>query len=604
MTIIYVLRCDIETDRLDVCIGRAILTSLRTSSARLLQVRFEFSPDWSDRKCAKHCDSSVDAGFLVFGPIEERHSAAMTTVNFPLTSAPSANRNNGLAELVEIAVRNGEGILSRDGVLAVETGEHTGRSAQDKYTVHDATTADSLWWDNNKAMSEEQFDVLYRDFLAHADGRELFLQDLYAGADASYRLNARIFVEKAWHALFIRHMLRRPERSELDGFEPQFTVVNLPSFRADPDRHGCRSETIIACNFTKRLVLIGGSLYAGETKKSVFSYLNFTMPEHGVLPMHCSANVGEEGDSAVFFGLSGTGKTTLSADPRRKLLGDDEHGWSPDGIYNFEGGCYAKTIRLSREAEPAIWDASNRFGAVLENVILDPATRVPDFDDGRLTENTRSAYPLHFISNADAKSVAGHPSNIVMLCADAFGVLPPIAKLTPTQAMYHFLSGYTAKVAGTEKGMGNEPQATFSTCFGAPFMPRHPSVYGNMLRKLIGEHSVDCWLVNTGWTGGKFGVGERMPIKATRALLSAALSGDLKNQAMRIDPNFGFEVPTALDGVDSAILNPRDTWSDKAAYDAQAEALVTMFSENFEKFAAHVDAEVLKSGPMLKEAAE
>ena len=380
--------------------------------------------------------------------------------------------------------------------------------------------------------------------------------------------------------------------------------MNLPSFRADPARHGCRSETVIACDFSRRLVLIGGSSYAGETKKSVFSFLNYLMPERGVMPMHCSANVSKDGaESAVFFGLSGTGKTTLSADPGRVLLGDDEHGWSSDGIFNFEGGCYAKTIRLSAEAEPQIWAASNRFGAVLENVILN-ANGDPDFDDARLTENTRSAYPLEFIANASPTGAAGHPRNIVMLCADAFGVMPPIAKLTPSQAMYHFLSGYTAKVAGTEKGMGSEPQATFSTCFGAPFMPRHPSAYGNMLRELIAKHDVDCWLVNTGWTGGKFGVGQRMPIKATRALLNAALSGKLKGGPMRLDPAFGFEVPTALDGVDPKILDPRETWADKAAYDVQARALVKMFKDNFAKFEPHVDADVKAAAPGLRAAAE
>jgi phosphoenolpyruvate carboxykinase (ATP) len=481
---------------------------------------------------------------------------------------------------------------------------HTGRSVQDKFTVRDATTEKAVWWDNNKPMTPEQFEALWADFCAHAASRELFVQDLHAGADPAHRLNARIFTEYAWHALFIRHLLRRPKAGELAGFKPEFTVINLPSFRADPKRHGARSDTVIACNFARRLVLIGGTSYAGETKKSVFTYLNFVMPEKGVMPMHCSANAGPNGDSAIFFGLSGTGKTTLSADPKRTLLGDDEHGWSEDGIYNFEGGCYAKTIRLSKEAEPEIWDASNRFGTVLENVILDPATRVPDFDDGQLTENTRSAYPLDFISNASPTGVAGHPKNIVMLTADAFGVMPPIAKLTPSQAMYHFLSGYTAKVAGTEKGLGKEPQATFSTCFGAPFMPRHPSVYGNMLRELIARHNVDCWLVNTGWTGGKFGTGRRMPIKATRALLDAALSGALKNQPMRTDPLFGFQVPTALAGVDAAILNPRETWADKAAYDAQARALVDMFNKNFAKFEVHVDADVKAAAPALRQAAE
>jgi phosphoenolpyruvate carboxykinase (ATP) len=399
-------------------------------------------------------------------------------------------------------------------------------------------------------------------------------------------------------------MLRRPERSELAGFVPQFTVVNLPSFVADPKRYGVRSETVIACDFSRRIVLIGGSSYAGETKKSVFSFLNYLLPERGIMPMHCSANVGPNGDSAVFFGLSGTGKTTLSADPARALLGDDEHGWSPNGIYNFEGGCYAKTIRLSRDAEPQIWDASNSFGTVLENVILDPETRLPDFDDGRLTENTRSAYPLNYIANASPTGRAGHPRNIVMLCADAFGILPPIAKLSPSQAMYHFLSGYTAKVAGTEKGMGNEPQATFSTCFGAPFMPRHPSVYGNLLRDLIARHDVDCWLVNTGWTGGKFGTGSRMPIKATRALLNAALGGSLRNQPMRTDPMFGFQVPLSLPGVDPKILNPRETWASPEAYDAQARALVDMFNKNFAKFERHVDTDVLAAAPALRQAAE
>jgi phosphoenolpyruvate carboxykinase (ATP) len=528
----------------------------------------------------------------------------MTIELFPLNSSATIKHNTGEAELIELAIRKGEAQFAASGALAVETGAHTGRSAQDKFTVRDATTEKVVWWDNNKPMTPEQFDVLLSDFREHAKSRELYVQDLFAGADPAQRLNARIFVEYAWHALFIRHLLRRPEASELAGFTPQFTVVNLPSFRADPKRHGVRSETVIACNFAKRLVLIGGSSYAGETKKSVFTYLNYAMPEAGVMPMHCSANVGPGGDAAVFFGLSGTGKTTLSADPKRILLGDDEHGWSQSGIFNFEGGCYAKTIRLSKEAEPEIWDASNRFGTVLENVILKPGSRVPDFDDGRLTENTRSAYPLEYISNASKTGTAGHPKNVVMLTADAFGILPPIAKLSPSQAMYHFLSGYTAKVAGTEKGVGTEPQATFSTCFGAPFMPRHPSVYGNLLRELIAKHKVDCWLVNTGWTGGKFGTGRRMPIKATRALLDAALSGALKSQPMRTDPVFGFQVPTSLPGVDPTILNPRETWSDKAAYDAQARSLVEMFNKNFEKFSVHVDADVKAAAPALRQAAE
>lgn len=528
----------------------------------------------------------------------------MTTETFPLTISGEIKHNSPIAELIELAVGAEEGRLANTGAFVVETGEHTGRSARDKYTVRDATTESTVWWDNNQSITPEQFDNLQADFLAYAKNRRLFVQDLFAGADPNYRLKTRVFCEKAWHALFIRQLLRRPESDELAGFKPEFTVVNLPGFRADPERHGCRSQTIIACNFAKRLVLIGGSLYAGETKKSVFTFLNYLMPERGVMPMHCSANVDDNGESAVFFGLSGTGKTTLSATPDRTLLGDDEHGWSGDGIFNFEGGCYAKTIRLSREAEPEIWSASNRFGAVLENVILSGSDRQPDFDDGQLTENTRSAYPLHFISNASETGTAAHPNNIVMLCADAFGVLPPIARLTSSQAMYHFLSGYTAKVAGTEKGMGNEPAATFSTCFGAPFMPRHPSVYGNLLRDLIARHNVSCWLVNTGWTGGRFGVGERMPIAATRALVSAALSGELNAQAMRTDPIFGFEVPVSLKGVDAKILDPRETWDDKAAYDAQANALIEMFNQNFQQFENHVDADVRAAAPHLREAAE
>ncbi len=523
---------------------------------------------------------------------------------FALTVPAKVHRNLHHVELLELAVRRGEGRLASTGAFVVETGTHTGRSAQDKFTVRDSVTEPQIWWDNNKALSPAQFEAIYADFKTHAAGLELYVEDLHAGADARHRLNARIFCEYAWHAAFIRHLLRRPNASELASFEPQFTVVNLPSFRADPTRHGCRSETIIACDFSRRLVLIGGSSYAGETKKAVFTFLNYLMPELGVMPMHCSANVSGSGESAVFFGLSGTGKTTLSADPKRVLLGDDEHGWSKDGVFNFEGGCYAKTIRLSAEAEPEIWAASNRFGTVLENVILAGDNRDPDFNDGRLTENTRSAYPLEFIANASPTGTAAHPKNIVMLCADAFGVLPPIARLSPSQAMYHFLSGYTAKVAGTEKGMGNEPQATFSTCFGAPFMPRHPSVYGNMLRGLIADHKVDCWLVNTGWTGGKFGTGHRMPIKATRALLDAALSGKLKGQPMRRDAMFGFEVPMALDGVDPKILNPRETWADKAGYDATARSLVDMFNKNFAKFEAHVDADVKAAAPVLKLAAE
>ncbi len=510
--------------------------------------------------------------------------------------------NLGAAELYEESLRRGEAELTAHGALVARTGQHTGRSPKDKFIVADEMTNSRIWWDNNKKMSREAFDRLHADFLEHAKGKDLFVQDLIGGADAAHSLPTRVVTEYAWHSLFIRNLLIRLDAADLAGFVPKLTIIDLPSFRADPERHGSRTETVIAVDFSRMIVLIGGTSYAGEMKKSVFTALNYLLPEKAVMPMHCSANVGRDGDSAVFFGLSGTGKTTLSADPTRTLIGDDEHGWAEDGIFNFEGGCYAKTIKLSAEAEPEIFATTRRFGTVLENVILDEA-RVPDFDDGSLTENTRCAYPLDFIPNASETGVAPHPKNIIMLTADAFGVMPPIARLTPAQAMYHFLSGYTAKVAGTEKGV-TEPEATFSTCFGAPFMPRHPSEYGNLLKDLIARHDVDCWLVNTGWTGGAHGVGRRMPIKATRALLSAALDGSLRDGEFRTDANFGFAVPVAVEGVDSSILDPRSTWADKAAYDRQAEKLASMFTDNFTKFEEHVDATVRDAAPRYQEAAE
>ncbi|HEY8566758.1 MAG TPA: phosphoenolpyruvate carboxykinase [Beijerinckiaceae bacterium] len=504
--------------------------------------------------------------------------------------------------LYEQSLARQEARLAAGGALLAETGIHTGRSPKDKFVVKDETTADSVWWDNNAAMTREHFDVLLADFLKHAQGKELFAQDLYGGADPQHRVRARVYTEFAWHSLFIRNLLIRPHQADLAGYAPELTIVDLPSFRADPARHGCRSETVIACDFTRKIVLIGGTSYAGEMKKSVFTYLNFALPPKTVMPMHCSANVGAGGDTAVFFGLSGTGKTTLSNDPNRTLLGDDEHGWSGTGVFNFEGGCYAKTIRLSAEAEPEIYATTKRFGTVLENVIVDPTTRLPDFDDASRTENTRCAYPLDFIANASETGRAGHPKNIVMLTCDAFGVLPPIAKLTGAEAMYHFLSGYTAKVAGTEKGV-KDPEATFSTCFGAPFMPRHPSVYGNLLRDLISRHHVDCWLVNTGWTGGKFGVGRRMPIRVTRRLLTAALDGSLSKADFRRDPYFGFAVPTSVPGVEPHILYPVKTWQDKAAFGATAKRLVDMFAENFKRFENHVDADVKAAAPQMSIAA-
>jgi phosphoenolpyruvate carboxykinase (ATP) len=504
------------------------------------------------------------------------------------------------APLVEHAVRREEGLLAKDGPLVVRTGKHTGRSAQDRFIVRNSASDNAVWWGKtNKPMDPAAFDRLYEDFLAALGGKEkLFAADLYGGSQPEHRVRMRVINELAWHNLFIRTLLVRPEAHELADFTPEFTMIDLPSFRADPERHGCRSETVIAVNLEKKLVLIGGTAYAGEMKKSVFGLLNFLLPPQGIMPMHCSANIGPKGDTAIFFGLSGTGKTTLSADPNRTLIGDDEHGWSDTAVFNFEGGCYAKMIRLSPEAEPEIYATTKRFGTVLENVVMDPVTRELDFDDATLAENSRGAYPIDYIPNSSEQNMGPVPRNVVMLTADAFGVLPPIARLTADQAMYHFLSGYTAKVAGTEIGV-TEPEATFSTCFGAPFMPRHPSVYGNLLKKRIAEGAVDCWLVNTGWTGGKYGVGKRMPIKETRALLNAALYGSLKTAEFRKDTNFGFEVPVAVPGVDSAILDPRTTWADSAQYDATAARLVDLFVENFAQFADQVDEGVRQAAPKV-----
>jgi phosphoenolpyruvate carboxykinase (ATP) len=502
------------------------------------------------------------------------------------------------APLVEHAVRRGEGLLAKNGPLVVRTGKHTGRSAQDKFIVKDSVTESAVWWGKtNKPMDPDAFDRLYDDFLlALADKDMLFVADLYGGSQPEHRVKVRVINELAWHNLFIRTLLVRPEASELTAFEPEYTIIDLPSFRADPERHGCRGETVIAVNFEKKVILIGGTAYAGEMKKGVFGLLNFILPREGIMPMHCSANIGPKGDTAIFFGLSGTGKTTLSADPNRTLIGDAEHGWSDTNVFNFEGGCYAKMIRLSPEAEPEIYATTKRFGTVLENVVIDEVTRELDLDDATLAENSRGAYPIDFIPNSSAENMGPLPKNVVMLTADAFGVLPPIARLTPDQAMYHFLSGYTAKVAGTEIGV-TEPEATFSTCFGAPFMPRHPSVYGNLLKERIAEGGVDCWLVNTGWTGGKYGAGKRMPIKETRALLNAALDGSLKDVEFRKDPNFGFEVPVSVPGVDTSILDPRGTWGDPADYDRMAAKLVDLFVENFAQFADQVDEGVRQAAP-------
>ena len=498
-------------------------------------------------------------------------------------------------DLMTHSVCRGEGTLGQGGTLLVETGKFTGRSPKDKHIVRSASTEDTVWWDNNRAMTPKAFDQLHQDMLAHMQGRDWFVQDLYGGADPAHRLDVRLVTELAWHNLFIRHLLRRPDRDEIDDFTPRFTVLNAPSFQADPKRHGCRSETVIAINFDTRMILIGGTEYAGENKKSIFSVLNYLLPGRGIMPMHCSANhaPGNPVDTAVFFGLSGTGKTTLSADPNRVLIGDDEHGWSDRGTFNFEGGCYAKTINLSREAEPEIFDTTQKFGTVIENMVFDPETKALDFADDSLTPNMRCAYPLHYISNASGSAMGGHPKNIIMLTCDAFGVLPPIARLTPAQAAYHFLSGFTSKVAGTERGV-TEPQPTFSTCFGAPFMARKPEVYGALLREKIASHGATCWLVNTGWTGGAFGTGSRMPIKATRALLTSALDGSLEDAPFRKDPHFGFDVPTHVkaSAVPDILLDPRRTWDDGAAYDAQAKKLVAMFAENFGQYEDAIDDDV------------
>ena len=515
-----------------------------------------------------------------------------------ITTAATIHANLGTAQLVEHAVRNGEGRLAAHGPLVVETGEFTGRSAKDKYIVRDGVTEHTVWWGNvNQSMSPEHFDALKADFLAALGAKEkLYVADLFGGSQKDHRVNVRVITELAWHSLFVHTMLVRPTAGDLDEFVPEYTVIDLPSFVADPERHGCRGETVIAVSFSEKLILIGGTGYAGEMKKGVFGILNFLLPPKGVMPMHCSANIGPDGKTAVFFGLSGTGKTTLSADPGRTLIGDDEHGWSDTAVFNFEGGCYAKMIRLSAEAEPEIYATTRMFGTVLENVVMDEASRELDLDDPTLAENSRGAYPIEFIPNTSEENLGPAPSNVIMLTADAFGVLPPIARLTPDQAMYHFLSGYTAKVAGTEIGV-TEPEATFSTCFGAPFMPRHPSVYGNLLKERIAKGGVSCWLVNTGWTGGKYGTGKRMPIKETRALLNAALDGSLNNVEFRKDPNFGFDVPIAVPGVDNSILDPRSTWADKDEYDRTAQKLVQLFVDNFEQFADHVDASVRAAAP-------
>jgi len=499
------------------------------------------------------------------------------------SDAAKIHRNLSVARLVEEAIRRNEASLASSGALSVVTGVYTGRSPQDKFIVADGGSAGRIDWGSvNQPIEQAQFERLYQRALEYMQSKELFVFDGFAGADPNYRLPIRVINEYAWQNLFARQLFIRPEAHELEQFSPQFTVIALPELRADPQQDGTRSETFIVISFEKKVVLIGGTHYAGEMKKSIFSVLNYLLPMQGTLPMHCSANVGERGDVALFFGLSGTGKTTLSADPNRRLIGDDEHGWSEGGVFNFEGGCYAKCIGLSREMEPQIWEAI-RFGAVLENVVVDEASGTPDFAAATLTENTRAAYPIDYIPDAVIPGMAGHPSAIIFLTADAFGVLPPISKLTKEQAMYYFLSGYTSKLAGTERGV-THPEATFSACFGAPFLPLHPSVYANMLGDKINRHETRVYLVNTGWTGGPYGVGERISLRYTRAMITAALDGAIERAPLAVDPIFKLAHPVELPGVPKNILNPQAAWSDSAAYEEAARGLARRFVANFKKF--------------------
>jgi phosphoenolpyruvate carboxykinase (ATP) len=496
-------------------------------------------------------------------------------------------------DLITHSLMRKEGELGIGGTLLVETGKFTGRSPKDKHIVVTDTTESTVWWDRNARMSADSFDKLHQDMLNYVAGKDLYVQDLFGGADVKNRIGVRIISELCWHNLFIRHLLIRPKESQIKEFDCDFSIINLPGFFANPEKHGCRSETVIAINFDKKLILIGGTEYAGENKKAVFTLLNYILPEVGIMPMHCSANISKKdpNNSAIFFGLSGTGKTTLSSDPDRILIGDDEHGWSDDGIFNFEGGCYAKTINLSPLSEPDIYRTTSLFSTVIENMVYDKRTKELDFEDDSLTANMRAAYPMHYIPNSSQTGLAATPKHVVLLTCDAFGVMPPLAKLTPSQAMYHFLSGFTSKAPGTERGV-TEPEPTFSTCFGAPFLPRPPQVYGNLFKKKISENNSTCWLVNTGWTGGGHGVGSRMPINVTRSLLTAAINGDLNDVSFVKDVNFGFEVPKFVPGVDPKYLDPKNTWEDKEAYDLAAKKLISLFMENFEQYLPDVDSDV------------
>ncbi len=527
-------------------------------------------------------------------------TSATRTVAPGLEPAGELHWNLPPAGFYETAVRRDEGKIGAGGPFIAVTVPQTGRSPGDKFVVREPGSEADIWWGNiNQPMKQADFERLVSDVRQYLSGQEqLFVRDVFAGADPANRIPVRFVTTNAWHALFVYNMFLRPDTAGLRDFTPKFTVLHAPEMQADPERHGTRSGTFVVINFAEQVVLIGGTRYAGELKKSMFTILNYLYPTRGILSMHCSANMGTRDDVAIFFGLSGTGKTTLSTDSSRCLIGDDEHGWSDTGVFNFEGGCYAKVIRLSEEGEPDIHATTEMFGTILENVVWDPETRSVNLDDDSITENTRASYPIYFIRNHVPEGRAGHPENILFLTADAFGVMPPIAKLTPAQAMYHFLSGYTAKVAGTERGV-TEPQATFSACFGAPFLPLHPGVYARMLGERIARHGVQCWLVNTGWTGGPYGEGNRINLPYTRAMVSAALEGRLSDVPTRTDPVFGLAVPTTLPGVPARLLDPRSTWSDPQRYDAQAHKLAAMFRENFATFAEQVSSEVREAGTHL-----
>ncbi len=508
--------------------------------------------------------------------------------------------NLSTAQLYEKIVGNKEGMLAHMGPVCIETGQHTGRAPNDKFIVRESSSEENVWWGKvNRPFTVDQFEALYSRVLAYLQGKDLYIQDCCAGADPDHQLHIRVITQNAWHSLFARNMfiqIKDPEK--LENHDPGFTIIHVPDFQAVPEIDGTNSEVFVVVDYGRQLVLIGGTSYAGEIKKSVFSVLNYLLPQkHNVLSMHCSANIGKNNESAIFFGLSGTGKTTLSADPERQLIGDDEHGWSDKGVFNFEGGCYAKVIRLSEEAEPEIFDCTRRFGTILENVVIDPETRRLDLDNASLTENTRASYPISHIANAEPTGMGAHPKHVIMLTCDAYGVMPPVSKMTPEQAMYHFISGYTAKVAGTEKGLSREPSAIFSTCFGAPFMTLHPSVYANLLGEKIAKHKVSCWLVNTGWTGGPYGVGNRMEIAHTRAMIHAILDGSLNSVETEADPIFGLHIPKSVPNVPDEVLNPRNTWKKKNEYDIKAQELATQFIENFKQYEQGVSKEILSASP-------